>query len=287
MSAALMMQPHGAIRGAAARRDPQVKSAARALEILEFFDTIRRPVGAQEVAAALGYPTSSTQALLRSLVAQGYLAWDVQHRRYAPTLRVALLGGGWIAPELCGMPPLRALVEGLAQRCGGEVAVMARNGDAAEAIAASAARAPGSLAGRRECVADGASGRCLLALQDDGAIRRLLHRLNAEAATRRASPTDFAVLLREVGLVRRRGWIALPDPRDDRLGHIAMPLMARGAPDLALVLSVSAAGLEGRVSVLAGMMREECEAWLRRDPPLPAAGAGWAGAAAVPLRRAG
>lgn len=286
MSAALMRQTYPVMRTAATRRDPLVKSAARVLEILEFFDTVRRPVGAQEVAAALGYPVSSTQALLRSLAAQGYLAWDVRCRHYSPTLRVALLGGGWIVPELCGMPPLRALVDDLAQRSGGEVAVMARNGDVAEAIVTSVGRG-GALAGLRECVSESAAGRCLLATEDDAAIRRLLHRLNAEAASRRASPADVGGLLRDVGLVRRRGWIALRNPRDGRLGHIAMPLMARSALDLALLLSVPAAGLEGRVSALAGVMRDECEHWLRRDPPSPAPGAGWAGAPPVPLRPAG
>lgn len=286
MSAALMTRPHEAKSGPVARRDPLVKSAARVLEILEFFDAVRRPVGAQEVAAALGYPTSSTQALLRSLAAQGYLTWDPRRRHYAPTLRVALLGGGWIVPELCGMPPLRALVDGLAQRSGGDVAVMARNGDFAEAIVTSAGRG-GALAGRRDGLAEGASGPCLLATEDDAAIRRLLHRLNAEAVSRHAAPTDLGCLLRDVGLVRRRGWIAMHDPRDGHLGHIAMSLVARGAPDLALLLSVPAAGLEGRVSALAGVMRDECEPWLRRDPPPPAPGGGWAGTTPVPLRSAG
>lgn len=286
MSAALMTQPHAGMRGVAARRDPLVKSAARVLEILEFFDTIRRPAGAQEVAAALGYPASSTQALLRSLAAQGYLAWDAGCRHYAPTLRVALLGGGWIVPELCGIQPLRALVDSLAQRGGGDVAVMARNRDVAEAIVTSSRRG-GSLAGRRDCLSEGASGCCLLAAEDDAAIRRLLHRLNAEAASRHALPANVASFLRNVGVARRRGWIALRDPRDSRLGHIAMRLMARGAPDLVLLLSVPATGLEGRVSALAGTMRDECEPWLRRDPPSPASGTGWAGGPPVPLRSVG
>lgn len=265
MSAALRKEAGARARRPrhAAPRDPLVKSAARVLEILEFFDATQRPVGAQLVADTLGYPASSTQALLRSLVALGYLAFDPVRRCYAPTLRVALLGGGWIAPELCGTPPLRALINAIGRRSGGDVAVMVRNGDGVDAIMT---QGP-ALSGRREGVLDGAGGRCLLAACEDGLVGRMLHRMNADAVARDRPRTEAATLMRDIGLVRRRGWIAQPDPRGGGRGHVAMLLASAGSPDLALVLSVSAAGLDERVAALAAMMREECEPWLRPNTP--------------------
>ena len=49
-----------------------VKSAARVLAILEYFDDLQRPSTVTEIAEELTYPQSSTSALLRSLVSMGY-----------------------------------------------------------------------------------------------------------------------------------------------------------------------------------------------------------------------
>ena len=54
----------------------QVKSATRAIEILEFFKGAREPRAMSDIAAALGYPQSSTTVLLKTLIALGYLNFD-------------------------------------------------------------------------------------------------------------------------------------------------------------------------------------------------------------------
>src|SRR3546814_16050692 len=59
-----------------------VKSAGRVLEILEYFDDLQRQSTVMEIADALGYPQSSTSALLRSLVGMGYLNYDAHARTY-------------------------------------------------------------------------------------------------------------------------------------------------------------------------------------------------------------
>ena len=82
-----------------------VKSAARTLEIFEYFDEARRPAHIQEVALALGYPHSSTAALLRSLADLGYLEFSVEDKTYFPSIRVSLLGH-WVGDEVL---PLRRI----------------------------------------------------------------------------------------------------------------------------------------------------------------------------------
>ena len=69
--------PRPARRSARAAAKPVVvKSAARTLAILEHFDRCRASQSVGEIADALQLPQSSTSALLRSMVAVGYLTWS-------------------------------------------------------------------------------------------------------------------------------------------------------------------------------------------------------------------
>src|SRR5271170_5555942 len=72
-----------------------VKSAARVLAILEYFDDVQRSSTITEISEELGYPQSSTSALMRSLVSLGYLNYDRHARTFVPSTRVALLGS-WL-----------------------------------------------------------------------------------------------------------------------------------------------------------------------------------------------
>jgi DNA-binding IclR family transcriptional regulator len=76
-----------------------VKSAGRVLEIFEFFAHRYGPATVSEVAAALGFPLSSTSVLLKSLLALGYLEYEPRAREYQPTIRFAVLGT-WIFERL-------------------------------------------------------------------------------------------------------------------------------------------------------------------------------------------
>ncbi|SUW01020.1 transcriptional regulator [Bordetella pertussis] len=51
----------------------EVKSAVRVIQILEYFDTVRREAGVLEISRALGFPASSTAGILRSLQRLSYL----------------------------------------------------------------------------------------------------------------------------------------------------------------------------------------------------------------------
>jgi len=79
----------------------QVKSATRAIEILELFKRVRQPRAMSEIAQALNYPQSSTTVLLKTLVTLGYLHFDRSERLYFPTPKVAALGE-WVPRALFG-----------------------------------------------------------------------------------------------------------------------------------------------------------------------------------------
>ena len=75
-----------------------VKSAARVIQTLEFFDEKKCALSVAEIAAQHGWPHSSTSALMASLVTLGYLHYDATRRTYLPTMRVALLGD-WVQDD--------------------------------------------------------------------------------------------------------------------------------------------------------------------------------------------
>lgn len=79
----------------------QVKSATRAIEILEYFVKVRQPRAMSEIALALGYPQSSATVLLKTLVTLGYLNFDRRERVYFPTPKVTALGD-WVPRALFG-----------------------------------------------------------------------------------------------------------------------------------------------------------------------------------------
>lgn len=246
---------------AALRRDGVVKSAARVLHILEFFDRRRGPANVHAVSTALGYPVSSTAALLRSLVTMGYLHYDRTLRTFAPTLRVPLLGANWVAPALVGGGgSLQRLMAALATRTDASVALAARNGDAAEYI-----QVLGSLAdrmdvgGQRSLVTD-IVGQAVLAGAPDREIRGLLHRWNAVAASRGQANVRPGDVVAELARLRRAGFIA---GIMGGFGLVAAPLPVDelGGP-YAVVVILDAATFAARQATIGEILREEIAAHL-------------------------
>ena len=70
----------------------RVKSAVRALDLLELFAREQRALTQKEIIAKLQYPQSSTTFLLKSLVESGYLGYDRIERRYLPSPEIFKLG---------------------------------------------------------------------------------------------------------------------------------------------------------------------------------------------------
>jgi DNA-binding IclR family transcriptional regulator len=71
---------------------PQVKSAARTIELLEYFAANRGLHSLNDVHAALSYPKSSLYVLLRTLVDLDWLETDLTGTLYRIGLRPLLVG---------------------------------------------------------------------------------------------------------------------------------------------------------------------------------------------------
>lgn len=64
-------------------------------EIFEYFQETQTPQRLKDIADHFAYPSSSVFSLLKSLVEFGYLEYDVNDRRYFPTMRMPVMTG-WI-----------------------------------------------------------------------------------------------------------------------------------------------------------------------------------------------
>ncbi|HEU0045566.1 IclR family transcriptional regulator [Sphingomonas sp.] len=107
-------------------RRPVVKSASRALEVLELFNEQRRPLRLQEIYELLDYPQSSATHLMKSMVHLGYVNYNRASRAYVPTCKVRGLGN-WLSSAMYGQTRFHRLVDLLQRRTDETVALSMQN----------------------------------------------------------------------------------------------------------------------------------------------------------------
>ena len=103
-----------------------VKSAARVISILSYFQEVREPRSLKAICEDLGYPQSSTTVLLKTLTVMGYLNYDRVGRVYFPTIKVASLGD-WVAAALFGRGEVLDLLRDLWRSTGEAIVLATRN----------------------------------------------------------------------------------------------------------------------------------------------------------------
>lgn len=163
-------------------RGSVVKSAARVFEVLEFFDDVQGEATIGDVSEALGYPQSSTSALLRSLVMLGYLSHNPQTRTYVTSSRVALLGN-WRNTPFFQDGMVIQFVKELNAHTGEAVVLAVRNGLHAQYIyvrQALAKEVPYRIAvGTARSLVLSGTGNAILMTMSDPEVVKLIHRINA------------------------------------------------------------------------------------------------------------
>lgn len=234
-----------------------VKSAARVLSLLEFFDEIKREASVAEVAERHDWPHSSTSVLMRSLVTLGYLHYDASSRTYVPSMRVALLGD-WltVTPFLHG--ELMQLLRHLNESTGETIVLAAQNGLHTQYMrvlqGTNVVRMHLHIGSRRPMLNSG-TGRMLLTAMDDASIRRLIRRHNALKEP--PSPIDAEAVFQRLEEDRRRGYALSMHQVTPYSGIIAtrLPAVEGGRP-----LSIGIAALSQQL-----VDREEHYAQVLRD----------------------
>ena len=226
---------------------PSVKSALRALELLEFFAETRRPASVNEVCQTLGYPQSSTSVLLRSLADAGYLDYDRASGLYVPSIRVAL-ATAWVQRQLFSERSLLKLMEQVLARTGHTVAIGRRQGVHVRYLhVLQSTQADRFLAriGALRPLFHSAAGKMLLTCMPDREMVPLFRRANAEE-TDASRLTSIEAVRAEREATRAAGYAMSTG--------IATP----GAAAIAILLPLPArpAGVEPMSLSVGGPLRE-------------------------------
>ena len=207
-----------------ARGTPIVKSVARTCQTLVYFDEVRRPLSVVEVSKELGYPQSSTSALLKSLVELGFLTHDAKRKSYFPTERVALLGS-WMNPDLFGEGIIQRLLKAISERTRHVVVLATKNGDDAEYVHLIRPKKSPihhiSLGTRRPLGISGL-GRVLMSRFSDEEVCRLLRRINAYRAPDEPA-VDVKAFVASLAQTRAKGYYLSTDQVVKGAGLISMP----------------------------------------------------------------
>jgi DNA-binding IclR family transcriptional regulator len=201
-----------------------IKSVAKVLDILEYLADAGRPVGASEVARAVGFHVSTTHRLLRTLAARGYVDQHAAQRSFVlgPQLHAlgsAYAGGGGLVQV--ARPELEALRDALGETI--HLGIF-RNGEVMEVASASGPQAVSvSLgAGRRDPAHCTALGKVLLAALDAEALKAFMRR-----PLERRTPRSLArkpALLKALEATRARGYATDEEELEADMCCVAVPV---------------------------------------------------------------
>ena len=226
--------------------DEIVKSCARVLEVLRLFRKLKRSLKASEVCHHLGYPKSSANALLKSLVQLGYLSLDIESVRYFPTVRVTHLGD-WIPEVLLGSGEASTMLESLHISTQETVTLSMQNGLHMEFIRVIVGTFPIALQikeGFQVPLFGTAIGTAALSTKED----RVVHDLYDRAALMRGGNHSLSALkgiMTDVRLARERGYAIVYEGVLPDSGAIACPIYLSGREH---TLIVAAGGPTQRIT---------------------------------------
>lgn len=201
------------------------RSATRALDVLELFGQVRRPMRAVEIAHALELHASTTDQLLKTMLGSAHLTFDAAAKTYLPSPRLAAFGA-WMVESYGADERLRSLVRDVHAQTG-EVATLTTANDLfmqiVDLAGAPAVQDDGPAErGLRVSIFGSASGAAYLSLLSDAEVARLADRA-------RLKPDALAALKPRIAQVRRDG-VADGPSLEGRLWSVAAPLPPRAAP---------------------------------------------------------
>jgi len=227
------------------------KSAIRALDVLEHFAAVRRPLRATDIAHALDLHPSSADQLLKSMVDSAYLLIDPEGKLYRPSPRL-LPFANWLAENFFGGDALHDLVTAIGARTGQIVTLAAPQMGLLQLVDVTTPPALAGLVrkGSRVSITRSTLGAAFLAAHDDRDIERWIAR-TPEA--RHMNDEARAELDASVAAARAQGYAC---GLSDRLFSIALAL-PRPTAGIQLVLGLAGQPefIEPRVEELHGQMR--------------------------------
>ncbi|MBB6190998.1 DNA-binding IclR family transcriptional regulator [Sphingobium wenxiniae] len=179
------------------------KSATRALEVLEYFAGMKRPLRATEISHAFGWHSSSTDQLLKTMVDSGYLIFEAARKLYRPSPRLVRFGG-WLTGDYYGGERLYRLLNLVHSRSGEIVTLAVRQEDQMQVVdIVQPVNSPHAAPkGVKVPLIGSALGGAYLASRADGDIRQIIEYLDRH---RRDRQDRVPGIMEEVQAIRVRG----------------------------------------------------------------------------------
>lgn len=206
-----------------------IKTSKRVFEIFEAFESVRRPMALKDFTQRFGYPPSSASAILKSLVALGYLDYDRFSRTYMPTMRITSLGS-WIQPALFGQnEEVLRLMQQLSEEFGECVTLSAQSDLYVQYVYLIPSRLPiwySVPIGTTRPIARSGSGWIMLGARTNGEIDDLVHRINFHEPDP-SQKVNLAELMVHVDQGRRDGYLFNKHTLEPGAGGICMVLPER------------------------------------------------------------
>jgi IclR family transcriptional regulator, acetate operon repressor len=220
--------------------DYNVKSATRALEVIELFGVHRHPLSVTEIATALAIPQSSSSVLLHALSSIGFVTRDRKTRKYAPGIRSVFLGN-WIHDAIFPGGSLLGALDALSRDASANVRLGVRSGTHVRYVHVSwpdnAAERLRLSPGMMWPVCHDALGRALLTAETDRDVYGIVRRANAEEGARVIGVEAFMEQLR---VQRKDGYAECDDCGSWRERVLAIPLRAPFGIPAAIGIGVQA-----------------------------------------------
>jgi len=230
-----------------------VKSARRVIEILELFDHSQYPMSLTQLSDKLGYPPSSTLALLKSLQTLGYIAYDPGRKTYVPTMRVAMLGD-WVRGQVLRNGAIVTLMADLQVETDANVMLAIQNDLHMQYVHTVQSRKllryyiqPGL----QRPICRSAAGLALLSQQSPGHVSKLLKRI----AARGDDPHDLVPedeLFKMLEQVVQQGY-AYSDQITHGIGTVAIALPTQPGQ---MPMALGIAGASGKIQPNAAKIAE-------------------------------
>jgi IclR family acetate operon transcriptional repressor len=213
-----------------------VKSAKRALEVLELFAMQGSWLSVSDVARSLDYPQSSTSILLKELAVAGHLELDAGKRLYRPAIRTAILGGQLASACETGLT-LESLARELHSETGEEIVLAEQRAIHVRYIHMRKATLPffgAHRLGALRPLCRTSMGKALLSGRAVSEVGKIVRHVNACDAR---SPILLAELASELAEVRERGYATAFDEATPGAAGIAVAVPPMGDhPSLALAI---------------------------------------------------
>jgi DNA-binding IclR family transcriptional regulator len=176
--------PQGEVQLPGGRRN-LAKSATRALDVLEYFAAMKRPLRATEIGHAFGWHSSSTDQLLKTMVDSGYLIFEAARKLYRPSPRLVRFGA-WLTGDYYGGERLHRLLNLVHSRSGEIVTLAVRQDEQMQVVDIIQPVSPHPAAkGVKVPLIGSTLGGAYLAGRPDSEIRQIIdyldrHRYNAQ-----------------------------------------------------------------------------------------------------------